>query len=408
MSATSLASKRRNQSMNYQCDICIVGNGAIGKAAAVGLAQSGLSVVLLCPPGPQRQETASWDTRVFALNRIARDLLSGLRVWDALDHARVAPVESMVVHGDSARAGKLSFDAYSARATELAWIVEDSNLERALDGAVRFAPKLTVVDGLAECIETDAAAVMVALQDGRSIHADLLVGADGRQSWVRGQCDIGITYRPYGQKAVVCNFECEIPHHGAAQQWFTDKQGIVALLPLPGNRVSLVWSAPDALAEQIMRDPLSLLAETLTQLPGQMVGRLTPLQPEAVQAVPLMFLKAESMIAPRVVLAGDAAHAVHPLAGHGMNLGFGDVAALMRILSEREAGRDCGDERLLRRYARARKEDVLLMQLATDGLERLFSADLEPVRVLRNLGMDVLDRLPFIKRRLITHAMGSF
>ncbi|MDO9217311.1 MAG: FAD-dependent monooxygenase, partial [Lacisediminimonas sp.] len=113
------------------------------------------------------------------------------------------------------------------------------------------------------------------------------------------------------------------------------------------------------------------------------------------------------MIAPRVVLAGDAAHAVHPLAGHGMNLGFGDVAALIRVMSERGAAADCGDERLLRRYSRSRTEDVLLMQLATDGLERLFSTDLEPVRLVRNLGMDLLDRLPFIKRRLIAHAMGS-
>jgi 2-octaprenylphenol hydroxylase len=392
--------------MNLQCDVCIVGNGAVGKAAAVGLAQAGLSVILLGPPGGHALQAASWDVRVFALNRIARDLLSRLRVWEALDHARVAPVESMVVHGDRARAGKISFDAYSARATELAWIVEDSNLEHALDGAMRFTPKLTKVEGLAERIERDSASARLVLQDGRCIQAGLLVGADGRQSWVRGQCDIGITYRSYGQQAVVCNFACELPHHGTAQQWFTDKEGVIALLPLPGDRVSLVWSAPDSLAEQLLRDPLAQLASTLSALPGQIAGRLTPLQPESVQAIPLIFLRTASMVAPRVVLAGDAAHAVHPLAGHGMNLGFGDVEALIRVMSERGAAADCGDERLLRRYARSRTEDVLLMQLATDGLERLFSTDLEPVRLIRNLGMDLLDRLPFIKRRLISHAMG--
>ncbi len=393
--------------MNLQCDICIVGNGAVGKAAAVGLAQSGLSVILLCPPGRHAVPAASWDVRVFALNRIARDLLSRMRVWDALDHARVAPVESMVVHGDRAGAGKISFDAYSARTAELAWIVEGSNLEHALDGALRFTPNLSVIDGLAERIVWEPASVKLVLQDGRQIEAGLLVGADGRQSWVRGQCDIGITYRSYGQQAVVCNFSCELPHHATAQQWFTDKQGVIALLPLPGNRLSLVWSAPDALAEQLLRDPLVQLGDTLSALPGQIAGRLTPLQPESVQAIPLVFLRTASMIAPRVVLAGDAAHAVHPLAGHGMNLGFGDVAALIRVISERGVAADCGDERLLKRYARARAEDVLLMQLATDGLERLFSTDLEPVRLIRNLGMDLLDRLPFIKRRLITHAMGS-
>lgn len=394
-------------SMNFQCDICIVGNGVIGKAAAVGLAQAGLSVVLLCPPAHQRQQDAAWDVRVYALNRTARDLLDSIKAWDTLDHGRVAPVDSMVIHGDSARAGKISFDAWGARAHELAWIIEDRNLEQALDGAIRFASKLTVVEGQSDRIEVGASAVKLWLTDGRSIDARLLVGADGRQSWVRGQYDIGITYRSYGQRAVVSNFDCEIPHHGMAQQWFTDRQGVIALLPLPGNRVSLVWSAPEALAHQLQREPLAQLAETLSQLPGQRVGRLTPLQPEAVQAIPLVFLQTESMIGPRVVLAGDAAHVVHPLAGHGMNLGFGDVACLVRILSERDALNDCGDERLLRRYARARKEDVLLMQLATDGLERLFAADLEPVRFLRNVGMDLLDRLPFVKRRLIAHAMGA-
>lgn len=395
--------------MNFQCDICVVGNGAIGKAAAVGLAQAGYSVVLLCPPARQsRQAAPSWDVRVYALNRTARDLLAKLRAWDALDHGRIEPVESMVIHGDRARAGKLSFDAYGARATELAWIVEDANLEQALDGAVRFAPKLTVIEGRTEQITADASSVRLQLNDGRPIEARLVVGADGRHSWIRAQFDFGITYRSYNQQAIVSNFDCELPHRGAAQQWFTEKEGVIALLPLPGNRVSLVWSAPDALATQLLGEPLAQLAERLSDLPGQLVGRLTPLQPEAVQAIPLIFLRTESMAGPRVVLAGDAAHVVHPLAGHGMNLGFGDVASLVRVLSERDAIRDCGDERLLRRYARARKEDVLLMQMATDGLERLFSLDFEPVRLARNLGMDVLDRLPFVKRRLIAHAMGSF
>lgn len=392
--------------MNLQSDTCIVGDGAIGKAAAIGLARAGLSVTLLRPPGQKRLPAASWDTRVYALNRTARDLLATLRVWDAMDQARIAPVEGMVVQGDSRRPGKLSFDAYGARTSELAWIVEDSNLEHALDGALRYSPNLTVVEDTAEAILHDAAGVELKLASGKNLRARLLVGADGRNSWVRGQCDIGITYRSYGQKGVVCNFDCELPHHGRAQQWFLDQQGIVALLPLPGNRLSLVWSAPDALAAQLMQQPLSQLADTLSALPGQLAGRLTPLQPEARQAIPLVFIKAESTIAPRVVLAGDAAHVIHPLAGHGMNLGFGDVAALCDAMATPEARQDCGDERLLRRYARSRKEDVLLMQIATDGLERLFATDLEPVRLIRNLGMDLVDRLPFLKRRLIGHAMG--
>ena len=136
------------------------------------------------------------------------------------------------------------------------------------------------------------------------------------------------------------------------------------------------------------------------------LGLLKPLQPEAVKAIPLLLVRPHSLVAPRVALVGDAAHGVHPLAGHGMNLGFADVVDLLKVLNGRDAHQGIGDERVLARYARARKEDVLLMQLATDGLERLFSANLEPLRVVRNLGLNLLDKLPMVKRRLIAHAMG--
>ena len=175
----------------------------------------------------------------------------------------------------------------------------------------------------------------------------------------------------------------------------------------PGNNVSLVWSAPDALAEVLLREPLSCLAERLTQLPQQPFGRLQPLQPEATKAFPLVLLRAHAITAPRVALAGDAAHVVHPLAGHGMNLGFADVAALVAAIGARGAQRDCGDARVLASYARARKEDILLMQIATDGLERLFAADFEPLRVVRNLGLNLVNKLPVIKRSLMAHALGK-
>jgi ubiquinone biosynthesis UbiH/UbiF/VisC/COQ6 family hydroxylase len=224
---------------------------------------------------------------------------------------------------------------------------------------------------------------------------------------VRGQCGIGIDYRSYHQRGVVANFACEKPHHGAAYQWFTCSQGIVALLPLPGNRVSLVWSAPEALADTLMSESQGELAIRLGEFAEDKLGALKPLLPENVKAVPLAIVRPHSIVAPRVALVGDAAHAVHPLAGHGMNLGFGDVVDLLKVLAEREDRRSIGDERVLARYARARKEDVLLMQVATDGLERLFSANLEPVRVIRNLGLNLLDKLPMVKRRLIAHAMGK-
>jgi ubiquinone biosynthesis UbiH/UbiF/VisC/COQ6 family hydroxylase len=223
---------------------------------------------------------------------------------------------------------------------------------------------------------------------------------------VRGQCDIGLDYKPYGQKGVVANFETELPHHGAAFQWFTCDRGIVALLPLPGNRVSLVWSAPDMLADQLTGEGAQALADRLAEFAADKLGKLTPVLPEAVRAFPLSLVRPHSLVAQRVALIGDAAHVVHPLAGHGMNLGFGDVRDLVRAVAEREEHRSIGDERVLARYARSRKEEVLLMQATTDGLQRLFGANLEPVRAVRNFGLNLLDKLPFVKRSLMSHALG--
>lgn len=400
--------------MKLQSDVCVVGNGAIGKIAALGMAQAGLNASLLTPvaspamhSGP-RVLDESWDVRVYALNAIARDLLTSLKVWDALDATRVAAVDAMVVRGDSdSQQAHLSFDAYSARTNALAWIVEDANLNAALDAALKFAPNLQIVSGRATQLHTDAETALINLENGDQIKAALVVGADGGQSWVRSQCDIDISYRSYRQRAVVANFATENPHHGVAHQWFTSSEGIVALLPLPGQRVSLVWSAPDSLAEQLLHAPLTQLAQRLSALPQQPLGKLTPLQPENVKAFPLALIRPQSIIAPRVALVGDAAHVIHPLAGQGMNLGFADVATLLKLLTSDSRPRDCGDQHSLRRYARTRQEEILLMQAATDGLERLFAADFEPIKILRNQGLNLINKLPAIKRQLMSHALGK-
>ena len=392
----------------HHCDICIVGNGAVGKAAALGFAQAGLRVAVLGRSAALTPVSPDWDVRVFALNRVAHKLLSSLKAWDALDMQRVAPVTEMQVKGGNAATdGQLGFDAYGARTEELAWIVEDRNLNHALDTAMKFAQNLNLVVGQAKQMFWHADSVEVLLEDGSSIQSSLIIGADGSQSWVRGQCDIGLDYRSYGQKGVVTNFECEKPHHGVAHQWFVEELGIIALLPLPGNRVSLVWSAPDALAATLLSEPLSQLAARLEAYCLSTLGHLTPVLPEEIKAFPLTLMRPHSMIAERVALIGDAAHVVHPLAGHGMNLGFGDVASLLELVKTREDHRDCGDARVLERYRRARKEDVLMMQLTTDGLARLFGSNLAPIRVARNLGLNLLNRLPVIKGKLISHAMGN-
>lgn len=391
-------------------DVCIVGNGAIAKTAALGFSQAGFSVTLLAPgaePKPPSAADRPWDVRVYALNHTAHGLLSRLKVWGALEMERVAPVESMAVNGDGQAPGDLAFDAFGAHVSSLAWIVEDSNLNQALDAALKFAPNVQQVQGRATALHAGEQSATLALEDGRQLEATLVVGADGAQSWVRSQCDIGYDYRAYHQKGVVANFSCAKPHHGVAHQWFTGDQGIIALLPLPGERVSLVWSAPDALADELMAESQGELAVRLARWADVPLGELKPLAPARMQAFPLALVRPHTVVAPRVALVGDAAHVVHPLAGHGMNLGFADIDALLDTLDKREGQRDIGDARVLARYARARKEDVLLMQLATDGLERLFATDLEPVRVIRNLGLNLLDKFPVLKRRLMAQALGK-
>ncbi|CDG85312.1 FAD-dependent monooxygenase [Janthinobacterium agaricidamnosum] len=395
--------------MHSHSDVCIVGNGAIAKTTALAFAQAGQSVTLLSPASPPSPAPAvpGWDVRVFALNHTAHNLLSSLKVWGALDAARLQPVDAMLVHGDGAQAGGLGFDAYGAHVGTLAWIVEDRNLNQALDAALKFAQNVNLVQGRAQRLENGDEQATVHLDSGDAVTASLVVGADGAQSWVRGQCDIGYDYRSYGQRGVVANFSCEKPHHGAAHQWFAGAEGVIALLPLPDNQVSLVWSAPEVLAETLLRESAQQLAHRLAVFCGDTLGALTPLLPELVRAFPLSLMRPHALVGPRVALVGDAAHVVHPLAGHGMNLGFADVAQLIQTVTRRESHRGIGDTRVLARYARARKEDVLLMQIATDGLARLFGADLEPLRVVRNLGLNLLDKLPVLKRRLISHALGK-
>jgi 2-octaprenylphenol hydroxylase len=429
--------------MDFHSDICIIGNGAIGKTAALGFAQAGASVTLVdaqaeASSGPSSVSPSSassparpasqaalpfadagaatdrapadddWDLRVYAVNPLAQALLSRLRVWDALDANRICAVDAMQVHGDAEQhAGQIGFDAYGARVGALAWIVEDRHLNRALDSALQFSANVRRVAGTAQSMQADDSCATVRLRDGSGITSELLVGADGAQSWVRAQADIDLDYRAYGQRAVVANFKTTLPHHGVASQWFTAADGIIALLPLAGNRVSLVWSAPDALADVLLADSAEALAARLQPFCGAALGQLQPLGSAPLRAFSLSMLRPRAITARRMALVGDAAHVIHPLAGQGMNLGFADVAALLAAVAGREAHRDRGDARVLSTYARERKEDILLMQLATDGLQRLFATDFEPLRIARNIGLNLVNSLPVVKRRLIAQAMGG-
>ncbi len=394
------------QNSKLQTRVAIVGGGAVGKTAALALAQAGVEVALLSPESLQTSVPQQWDVRVFALNKQACQLLQQVKVWDAMDLSRVAPVLGMDVYGSAAQSGQLNFSAYQACQQELAFIVEDSNLNYALDTALRFA-NCQRLQTSANSMRVQADGVTLGLADGGQLQAELVIGADGANSWVRHQADIGYGVRHYHQKGVVANFECSKPHRGIARQWFVAEQGIIALLPLPGQRVSLVWSAPDELAAILLQQSVAELAARLAPYAEAELGSLTPVLPELHRGFPLRLIKPNALVADRVALIGDAAHVVHPLAGHGMNLGFADIRDFLRVLSECSEGQDLGEQKVLQRYQRLRKEEVLLMQVATDGLARLFATELSPVKEMREFGMNLLNRLPVIKNRLIQHALGK-
>jgi ubiquinone biosynthesis UbiH/UbiF/VisC/COQ6 family hydroxylase len=220
---------------------------------------------------------------------------------------------------------------------------------------------------------------------------------------VRAAAGIGARELPYGQTAVVANFRCERPHDGVAWQWFDPAEGVIALLPLPGEHVSLVWSAPQPLAEALAADAAGL-AQRLAARAQPFLGELAPAGPAASFALRRVIV--DRMVGARLALAGDAAHVVHPLAGQGLNLGLADVSEVLRVLAGRESWRDPGDAVLLRRYERSRAEPVGLMRLTTHALARLFARDDAVSREVRNLGLVAVNALPPLKNALIRHAAG--
>ena len=379
----------------------VVGGGLVGKTAALALTQSGLRTALVASTAAPLPPGAAFDSRIYALSSSSQALLERLRVWQALDRSHLGPVFDMRVFGD-ARA-ELHFSAFQASVPQLAWIVESSLIEQSLDTALRFQPNLTWFDSRAQGMTVDAAAAQVTLANGETLEADLVIGADGAHSWVRAQMGAKATRRDYRQTGVVANFKAEKPHGETAYQWFRDTE-IIALLPLPDDHVSLVWSARTDHADALMKlDPAQLSAE-VEKATENTLGKLDCVTPA--QGFPLALQTVDRLIAPRVALVGDAAHLIHPLAGQGMNLGLRDVAALAEVIANKEAFRDLGDPVLLRRYERARREDIQKLMAATDGLQRLFSVPGTLARTVRNAGMALVGAQPLIKRWLVSAALG--
>ncbi|MFM0218996.1 MULTISPECIES: UbiH/UbiF family hydroxylase [Paraburkholderia] len=382
-------------------DAAVIGGGLVGKTAALALTQGGLRVALLAQPCAPLDAGASFDSRVYALSSSSQALLERLRVWQALDLSRLGPVYDMRVYGDAH--AELHFSAFQASVPQLAWIVESSVIERALDAALRFQPNLTWIDSRAQALDFTADSGSVGLANGSVLAADLLVGADGAHSWVRAQIGSKMNRRDYRQTGVVANFKAEKPHGETAYQWFKDGE-IIALLPMPDGHVSLVWSARTEHAERLIAlDPAQLAAE-VERVTGGQLGGLDCVTPA--QGFPLALQTVDRLVAPRVALVGDAAHLIHPLAGQGMNLGLRDVAALADVVAGKESFRDLGDMVLLRRYERARREDIRALMIATDGLQKLFSVPGPLAKIVRNSGMAFVGAQPFIKRWLVSAALG--
>lgn len=387
-----------------KASIVVCGTGIAGLATALGLSKAGLHASLLGPKASIAVASdAVYHPRVYAISVASQQFLAQLGVWDLLDSQRVTPVESMEVYGDGD--GKLSLHAWQTATTTLAWIIESGELERVLQQAVRVFG-VTWHQEKFERLQVQT----VFTDTGRSISADLLVGADGAKSSVRAAAGITHHCQPYGDNGVVVHLNAELPHQNIALQWFTGDT-VLALLPMPdtpdGHQVSMVWSMPELMADQLQAMPsqqrAAELERRLAATTGGRLGRLTVRS--ASFGFPLT-LERSDMVAPGVALVGDAAHRVHPLAGQGLNLGLGDVKELLDVLVTKEPYRTVGDLRVLRRYRRARAEPVLAMRLATHGLHRLFATRSAPVVWARNLGMQGADRLPFIKRLLIDGAAG--
>ena len=384
-------------------DVVVAGAGLPGLALASALARTGLRIALAdrAPIATPDSDAGTWDTRIYAISPGSAAFLARIGAWQALSCERMTAVESMRIEGDGR--GVLQFSAYDLGERALAWIVEERALRAALLPTLHAAGVAMYggvpFDGLAWSPES----ARLTLADGNALEAQLLVGADGVRSWVRAAAGLVAVPKPYGQTAVVANFGCERAHHGCARQWFRTDGGVLAWLPLPERRISIVWSAPDALAAELLAEPLESLALRVGAAGESALGHLAALGPAA--GFPLLQLRLPTSVAHRLALVGDAAHGLHPLAGQGVNLGFGDADALAEVLRERGPVTDPGAPVLLTRYARRRAEPVLAMQAVTDGLAQLFGTSRPWLRLLRNAGLSAVDRLPMVKRMLAQPAL---
>jgi len=382
-------------------DILIVGGGLAGLALAAALRRASLSVALVENKVPMFPE--GWDSRIYAISPANARFLNDVGAWDHMDATRMEAVRSMEIRGDAG--GRLDFTAYGSGVPELAWILESSLMQRELWETVKRQGNLTLLcPARPQALAFEPDAAQLTLDDGRRLSARLVVAADGADSWTRTAAGIDVRFDPYDQLGVVANFATEQPHRGTAFQWFRE-DGVLAWLPLPGNRISMVWSAPEDHGRELMAlDPAGLCAR-VAEAGSYRLGALEMITPQA--GFPLRLMRAPQAVAPRLALIGDAAHTIHPLSGHGINLGFQDAQVLAGVLCDKPGQVDCGDFALLRRYERARKEEVVTLQTVTDTLHDLFRPATGPLVRMRNFGLNLTNALPVVKDLLVRYALAT-
>lgn len=377
--------------------VVIVGAGPVGLALACACRDLDVAVIEAASARPLPAD--EFDTRVFALSSGTRAFLRDIGAWEHLDARRVAAVRRMEVFGGEG--ARLAFSGRAGGA--LAWIVEAGRLAQALEANAATMPQVRVLRGRgAASVQASAAGVAVTLDGGERVEGDVLVGADGPDSHVRALLGLEAEDTPYGEDAIVANFAAERDPGECARQWFRP-DGVLAWLPLPGRRISIVWSAPREVADELVALDPAALAARVRDAGGAVLGDLELIT--GVARVPLRMMRVERVVTPGAALVGDAAHGVHPLAGQGVNLGFQDARVLADALAARSPLERVGDMRVLRRYARTRREDVTAMQFVTDSLDRLFAAEGPTASWLRNAGLRLVDAQPWAKGVLADRAM---
>ncbi len=372
-------------------DVLVRGAGIVGQSLALSLARLGLQVGLRPDEARAGADKAAPDVRAYALNASSVALLKSLKVWDALPAHAATPVYDMHVQGD-AEGAAIAFSAWEQRSGELAWIVDAPVLERELGAAVRFSPHVHVLSAA----------------QADQVKADLVALCEGKASATRAALGVRFERHDYGHSAIAARLVASTPHQGTARQWFRSPD-VLALLPFdapePQRSYALVWSLPRERCAELMALSGEDFAAALMAATRGEAGDL--LLASARAEWPLAIAEASAWSGPGWVLLGDAAHLVHPLAGQGLNLGLADVAALTRVIESREPWRPLSDEKLLRRYVRARALPTWAMGRVTDGLLQLFSHEAPAARELRNRGLGLVNRLTPIKRWLTARALDS-